>query len=220
MTKENFLTKSWNNWLTIGLGIPAMVFAYVVLTTSAMSDFTGFIGMVLIGATYWTVVELHSAKRFVWLRQNSDDTIPVKLKFAHPLNLLFIAYNVIYWLPMILPFTKIIEYRTGFVAMFVVVIIRAIANLYRNNLLTLEQAEVYPFRIPWESIPKNKLTENLAPHFCGAFYLWSNIPKIDIVDTLSWIHSCWKNCLTTREWLCSGALPRQRREKNIKLIIN
>jgi len=52
MTKENFLTKSWNNWLTIGLGIPAMVFAYVVLTTSAMSDFTGFIGMVLIGATY------------------------------------------------------------------------------------------------------------------------------------------------------------------------
>lgn len=52
MTKENFLTKSWNNWLTIGLGIPAMVFAYVVLTTSVMSDFTGFIGMVLIGATY------------------------------------------------------------------------------------------------------------------------------------------------------------------------
>ena len=93
-------------------------------------------------------MELHSAKRFAWLRENSDDPNPVKLKIVHPLNLLFIAYNVIYWVPMILPFTKIIDYRTGFIWMLVVVSFRAIANLYRNNILTLEQAEIYPFRIP------------------------------------------------------------------------
>ena len=58
------------------------------------------------------------------------------------------GYNVIYWIPIILPFTGIIEYRTGFIAFFVVIIIRAVANLYRNNVLTLEQAEIYPFRIP------------------------------------------------------------------------
>ena len=52
MTKEKFLTKSWNNLLTLGLGLPALIYAVVVLSTSAMSDFTGFIGMVLIGATY------------------------------------------------------------------------------------------------------------------------------------------------------------------------
>ena len=58
------------------------------------------------------------------------------------------AYNVVYWIPVILPFTRIMDYRTGFIALFIIVIIRAVANLIRNNLLTLEQAEIYPFRIP------------------------------------------------------------------------
>jgi len=40
------------------------------------------------------------------------------------------------------------DYRTGFISIFVVIIIRAVAALYRNNLLTLEQAEIFPFRIP------------------------------------------------------------------------
>jgi len=52
MTKNIFLTKGWNNLLTIGLGLPTVVYVIMVLTTSVMSDFTGFIGMVLIGATY------------------------------------------------------------------------------------------------------------------------------------------------------------------------
>ncbi|MFC1972590.1 hypothetical protein ACFLVE_04220 [Chloroflexota bacterium] len=50
--------------------------------------------------------------------------------------------------PMILPFTGVIDYRTGFIAFFVVIIIRAVANLYRNNVLTLEQAVLFPLRIP------------------------------------------------------------------------
>ena len=70
------------------------------------------------------------------------------MRFTHPLNLVFVAYNVIYWIPIVLPFTPIMDYRTGFIAVFAVIIIRAAANLYRNNLLTLEQAEIFPFRIP------------------------------------------------------------------------
>ena len=54
--------------------------------------------------------------------------------------LTFVAYNVVWWIPVVLPFTKIIDYRTGFIAFFVVTVIRAGANLYRNNVLTLEQA--------------------------------------------------------------------------------
>ena len=50
-----------------------------------------------------------------------------------------------WWIPIILAFT--IDYRMGFIAFFIVVIIRAVANLYRNNFLTLEQAEIYPFRL-------------------------------------------------------------------------
>ena len=52
MTKDNILTKSWNNWLTLGLGFPALIYASVVLFTPIFTDFVGFIGMVLIGATY------------------------------------------------------------------------------------------------------------------------------------------------------------------------
>ncbi len=91
---------------------------------------------------------MHSAKRFAWQRKNSAGPVPAKLRFTHPFNLIFVAYNVVYWIPMILPFTKIIDYRTGFIAFFVVIIIRAVANLYRNNILKWEQAEIFPLRIP------------------------------------------------------------------------
>jgi len=86
--------------------------------------------------------------RFAWLRKNSTGPIPAKLRFTHPLNLIFVAYNVVYWIPIVLPFTGAIEYHTGFVAFFVIIVIRAVANLYRNNVLKPEQAESFPLRIP------------------------------------------------------------------------
>jgi hypothetical protein len=52
MTKERFLTKRWNNWLTLGLGLPALIYAVVALSTSVISDFAGFIGMAIMGAVY------------------------------------------------------------------------------------------------------------------------------------------------------------------------
>ena len=59
-----------------------------------------------------------------------------------------VAYNVVYWIPVVLPFTPVMSYRTGFVAVLAVIVFRAAANVHRNNFLTLEQAEIYPFRIP------------------------------------------------------------------------
>jgi len=52
MKKEEFLTKRWNNWLTLGLGLPTLIYAFVVLATSVLSDFVGFIGMAVLGAVY------------------------------------------------------------------------------------------------------------------------------------------------------------------------
>jgi hypothetical protein len=82
--------------------------------------------------------------RFAWLRNNSADYVSVKPSFTN--RLIFIAYNVVWWIPIVLPFTKIIDYRTGFIAFFVVTIIRAGVNLYRNNVLNPEQAESFPLR--------------------------------------------------------------------------
>jgi hypothetical protein len=52
MTKEKFLTVRWNNWLTLGLGLPTLIYGVVVLSTSVLSDFIGFIGLVVIGVLY------------------------------------------------------------------------------------------------------------------------------------------------------------------------
>ena len=73
---------------------------------------------------------------------------PAKLKGNDPLHLIFVAYNVAYWIPIVLPFTPIMSYRTGFILVFGVIVSRAVANLYRVNALTLEQAERFPLRIP------------------------------------------------------------------------
>jgi hypothetical protein len=86
--------------------------------------------------------------RFAWLRKISGDPVPLKLRFTHPLNLIFVAYNLVYWVPMILPFTGVIDYRTGFSALFVVILIRGVANFARNNVLAPEQGEAFPLRSP------------------------------------------------------------------------
>jgi hypothetical protein len=82
--------------------------------------------------------------RFAWLKKNSADYVSVEQSFTN--RLIYIAYNVIWWIPIVLPFTKIIDYRTGFIAFFVVTVIRAGVNLYRNNVLNPEQAESFPLR--------------------------------------------------------------------------
>jgi len=84
--------------------------------------------------------------RTAWLRQNSAN--PVSVKPSATNRLIFIAYNVVWWIPVLLPFTGIIDYHTGFIAFFVITIIRAGANLYRNNALEPEQAESFPLRSP------------------------------------------------------------------------
>ena len=52
MNREKFLTVRWNNWLSLGLGLPALMYVIVVLSTSVLSVRPGFIGMVIIGVLY------------------------------------------------------------------------------------------------------------------------------------------------------------------------
>ncbi len=64
------------------------------------------------------------------------------------MTLTFWVYNLVYWVPIILPLTPAMDYRTGTLAFFIIIVIRAIANVYRTNFLTLERAEWFPLRIP------------------------------------------------------------------------
>lgn len=52
MTKEKFLTVRWNNWLTLGLGLPALIYIIVSFFTSACSTRDGLIGLAIIGVLY------------------------------------------------------------------------------------------------------------------------------------------------------------------------
>ena len=63
-------------------------------------------------------------------------------------RLIYIAYNIIWWIPIVLPFTRVIDYQQGFILLFVITMIRAAANLYRNNVLSPEQAAYFPLRSP------------------------------------------------------------------------
>ena len=84
--------------------------------------------------------------QFARLREQSGEEISVKRSLANRLT--YIAYNVIWFVPVVLAFAKVIDYRTGFIAFLIITIIRAIANVIRCNFLTLEQAETTPFRSP------------------------------------------------------------------------
>ncbi len=52
MTKEDFLTVRWNNLLSLGLGLPALIYVVVALSTSVWSGRGGLIWLAVIGALY------------------------------------------------------------------------------------------------------------------------------------------------------------------------
>ena len=50
--RDRYLTARWNNVLTLSLGLPALAFALVALTTGVFSGRAAFIGLVIISAFY------------------------------------------------------------------------------------------------------------------------------------------------------------------------
>jgi len=87
--------------------------------------------------------------RFAWLRKNSANYVSVKQGCTHPLALIRMAYNVVFWI-FLLPFFTTMEYGTGFIMFTVIIFVRLGVNLYTNNVfnLTPEQYESFPLRIP------------------------------------------------------------------------
>jgi hypothetical protein len=52
VNKEKLLTLRWNNGIALGLGIPAVVYAVVALSTPLASKLAGLIGLAVIGVLY------------------------------------------------------------------------------------------------------------------------------------------------------------------------
>ena len=83
--------------------------------------------------------------RFAWQRENSADQDSDKESSTG--RIIYIFYNIVYWFPIVLTITKVIDYRTGFIMFSLILIIRAAANLYRNNT-TSGRGEYFALRSP------------------------------------------------------------------------
>ena len=83
--------------------------------------------------------------RFAWQRENSGEEVSANQSTTS--RIIYIFYNVVYWLPIVLTIFGVIDYRTGFITFSIILLIRAAANLYRNNT-TPEQGEYFALRSP------------------------------------------------------------------------
>ena len=82
--------------------------------------------------------------RFAWINKDSANDGPIEQSSIN--RVIYIAYNLIWWIPIVLVVIKIIDYQTAFIALFILTAIRAIVNLVRNNVLNPKQAESFPLR--------------------------------------------------------------------------
>lgn len=84
--------------------------------------------------------------RFAWLKKKAEKDISDDTGLINRLTLF--VYNLVWWLPIVLTLTGTIDHWSGFIGFTIITVVRLIANLYRNNVLTLEQATTFPFRSP------------------------------------------------------------------------
>ena len=52
MTKENFLTIRWNNFLTLALGLPTLIYIIIALSGPLWTTRGGLIWLGLVGVLY------------------------------------------------------------------------------------------------------------------------------------------------------------------------
>ena len=84
--------------------------------------------------------------RFAWLRESSGS--PDSLGASGINQIIFVAYNLIWWVPIVLGFFKVLDYRMASIIFLSITIFRAIANVIRNNFLSPARAEAFPLRSP------------------------------------------------------------------------
>lgn len=84
--------------------------------------------------------------RFAWLREKGQASAPEKPGFAN--NFIFFVYNAVFCLPLLLVIFGQVEAETAFYAFALIIALRAVANWYRNNLMPIEAAQVFPLRSP------------------------------------------------------------------------
>ncbi len=67
---------------------------------------------------------------------------------TRPERVALVGYNLVWWVPLVLPALGVVSYRQGFVAFLVITSLRALINSYRINVMPVATAERLPLRQP------------------------------------------------------------------------
>ena len=86
--------------------------------------------------------------RFAWRKKETSNNVATMKGQASTHKLVMTVYNVVWWVPVVLPVIRVIDYRTGFFAFLMIAIIRVAVNMIRNNVLSPEHADAFPLRSP------------------------------------------------------------------------
>ncbi len=83
--------------------------------------------------------------RFAWLRTREGRDTPSQTSGE---RLTLIAYNAVWWIPVVLPILGVISARAGFMAFLAITVVRALVNAYRINIMPVAAGERLPLRQP------------------------------------------------------------------------
>ena len=133
--KEGFLTARWNNIVSIALGVVATVYIIVATTTTVLGDMAGFTGLVVIGGVTCLFGELHTTARFASARKHSIHYVTGKQKATHRISIIGYILGGTALLVILLTYTRIIGYTTGFIPLAVIIILKIDLNMTRNARL-------------------------------------------------------------------------------------
>ncbi len=83
--------------------------------------------------------------RYAWQRSQKGLDEPAMTKVQRAV---FISYNVIWWIPVVLVIAGAWSYEQGAIGFMAITAARAAINLYRNNVLADEAARSFALRAP------------------------------------------------------------------------
>lgn len=83
--------------------------------------------------------------RFAWLRSSDGSGPPPTTGVT---RILLIGYNLVWWVPIALPILGLVTYRAGAIGFLILSMARAAVNLYRNNVLPVDEGDRFPLRLP------------------------------------------------------------------------
>jgi hypothetical protein len=148
MDKAKFLSRRWNDIITLVQGVPTVAYMIYGLATPLGGTQKGMIILSVSGALFWIFLEYHTSARFARLQKKADPDAK-KTSPSGLASIILLVHSILFW-SFLIPFFTPMSYRAGFVMYTVILLIHLAANTYINlRISTPAKYYAFPLRIPW-----------------------------------------------------------------------